>query len=208
MRGRLGPLIAAAVGLALAILLIVLLVLPKMHSVSDAKTTLASAVSHQETLNTQLSALQQAEAQAAHDKAVIANVHRQIPPTADEPGMLLLMANAATQAGIKLWQFTPSTPTVVTGATLSSIPVSFTVKGSYFALAEFLYNVETLPRVAKVQSASLSSSGSTASGTTSAIPFLQMTGSVTFYTTDTSAGPGSQPGPTVTGGSTSTAQGT
>jgi Tfp pilus assembly protein PilO len=206
VRSRLGPLIAGAVALALAILLILLLVLPKMHSVSDAKTHLATAASQQSILNAQLSALQQAEAASARDKAVIANVQRQLPPTADEPGMLLLMSNAATQAGIKLWLFTPSTPTVVTGESLSSIPVSFTVKGSYFALAEFLYNVQTLPRVAKVQNVALSAA-STTTGTTSSVPFLSMTGSVTFYTTDTSAGPGSQPGPT-SGTSSTAPQGT
>ena len=208
MRSRLGPLIAGAVVLALAILLVLFLVLPKMHSVSDAKTTLATAASQQQTLRTQLSALQQAEGDAAHDKAVIANVQRQLPPTADEPGMLLLMANSATRAGIDLWQFTPSTPTLVAGEDLSAIPVSFTVKGSYFALAEYLYNLETLPRVAKVQNVTVSSVGASSATTTSSVPALQMTGSVTFYTTDTSAGPGSQPGPT-TGTSTSTSsQGT
>lgn len=209
MRGRLGPLIAGAVVLALAVLLILFLVLPKMHSVSDAKTTLATAVNQQNTLNSQLSALKQAETDAAHDRAIIANVQRQLPPTADEPGMLLLMANSATRAGIDLWQFTPSTPTPDTQGTLSSIPVSFTVKGSYFALAEYLYNLETLPRVAKVQNVTVSSAGSTTGTTTSSVPFLQMTGSVTFYTTDTSAGPGSEPGPTPSGGSSSsTGQGT
>jgi Tfp pilus assembly protein PilO len=76
--------------------------------------------------------------------------------------------------------------------------VTFTVKGNYFALAEFLFNVETLPRVAKVQNVTISAAGET-SGTTSSVPFLQMTGAVTFYTTDTSSGPGSDPAAAQTG---------
>lgn len=206
MRGKRGPLIAAAIVIALLVVAIMVLVLPKMHQVSDAKNNLAQAAAQQQTLGTQLKALQEAQSQAPHNKAIIASVQRQIPPTADEPGMLLLTTNAATQAGIKLWQFTPTNPVAGTGTnTLTTIPLAFTVKGSYFALAEFLYNIETLPRVAKVQSSSISV-GQSGSSTTSSTSQLQMTGTINFYTTDTSAGPGSEPGPTSgsSTGSTST----
>jgi Tfp pilus assembly protein PilO len=209
VRGKRAPLIAAAVVIALAILAIVLLVLPKMHEISDAQGKLSTAEAEQQTLKTQLQALEQAKAQEAHNRKIIANVQRQLPPTADEPGMLLLLSNAAERAGIKLWVFSPSTPVSGTpssstsgGSTavpagLTEIPVSFTVKGTYFALTEFLYNVETLPRVAKVQSISIgpggatSGSGSSSGTTTSNV--LQMTGSLNFYTTAPSAGPGAQP---------------
>ena len=127
-------------------------------------------------------------------------MEEQIPPTADEPGFLQLLANAAARAGIKLWQFTPSQPVLNAQIRLSEIPVTFTVKGNYFALAEFLYNLETLPRVAKVQTVTISAAGDDT--TSGSIPFLQMTGSVILYTSDTSAGPGSEPGPSA-GSSTS-----
>lgn len=198
MNDKRAPLIAGAVALVLAILLIVFLVLPKMHAVDEAKTTLSAAEAQQATLGSQLQALQQAQNDADANRAVIENVQRQIPPTADEPGFILLLSNAATRAGIKLWQFTPATPTFNAATGLTEIPVTFTVKGNYFALAEFLFNLETLPRVAKVQTATIASAGADGTTTTiiSSVPFLQMTGSVTLYTTDAAAGPGSQPGPT------------
>ncbi len=137
--------------------------------------------------------MQQAQDDAEANRKIIQDVEQQIPPTADEPGFLQLLANAATRAGIKLWLFTPSQPVLNTQINLSEIPVTFTVKGNYFALAEYLYNIETLPRVAKVQTATISPSGDDT--TSSSVPFLQMTGSLILYTSDTSAGPGSVPGP-------------
>jgi Tfp pilus assembly protein PilO len=188
-----------AVTAVLAILLVVILVLPKMSAVSSANTELATTQAQQSTLLSQLAALQQAQDEAEANRKIIQDVEQKIPPTADEPEFLRLLANAATGAGIKLWQFTPSQPVLNTQTNLSEIPVTFTVKGSYFALAEYLYNVETLPRVAKVQTATISPSGD--STTSSSVPFLQMTGSLILYTSDTSAGPGSSPGPS--SGSTS-----
>lgn len=198
MNSRRAPLIVGVVAAALAVVLILFLVLPKMHGVDAAKSTLAASQAQQQTLESQLAALQQAQADADKNKAIIAKVQQEIPPTVDEPGMFLLLSNAATRAGIKLWQFTPSPPAPDPSTGLSAIPVAFTVKGSYFALAEFLFNLETLPRVAKVQNATLGDAGASPD-VVSSVPFLQMTGSVTLYTSDTSAGPGSAPGPTTTG---------
>lgn len=195
MQGRRGTLIVAAVAVVVAILLILFLVLPKMNAVSAANTELETTKAQEATLLSQLAALQQAQDEAEANRKIIENVEQQIPPTADEPGFLGLLAGAATQAGIKLWQFTPSQPVLNTQINLSEIPVTFTVKGSYFALAEFLYNLETLPRVAKVQTATMSDAGADATTTTGSVPFLQMTGSLILYTSDTSAGPGSVPGP-------------
>ncbi len=193
MQGRRGLLIVIAVTAVLAVLLVVLLVLPKMSAVSSANTELDTTEAQQATLLSQLAALQQAQDDAEANRKIIQDVEQQIPPTADEPGFLQLLANAATRAGIKLWQFTPAQPTLNTQTNLSEIPVTFTVKGNYFALAEYLYNVETLPRVAKVQTATISPAGDNT--TSGSIPFLQMTGSLILYTSDTSAGPGSVPGP-------------
>ena len=42
--------------------------------------------------------------------------------------------------------------------------------------------------------------GADSNSSPSAVPTLSMTGSVTLFTTDANAGPGSQPGPTTSGG--------
>ena len=57
-----------------------------------------------------------------------------------------------------------------------------------------LFRLETLPRAAKVTNVSISPGGGTETTTTTTGPqSLSMQLSVNFYTTDTSAGPGSQP---------------
>jgi Tfp pilus assembly protein PilO len=199
--GRRAPLIVGAIGLVLAILMIMFLVLPKMHQVSAANDSLAAAAAENGTLQSQLNALNDAKDEAPENAAIIQKVSEQLPPTANEPSMLLLLANAASAAGLPLTQFTPGAPTPDPTTGLTTIPVAFAVTGTYFALAQFLFNVETLPRVAKVTSATITSGSES---TSAASPSLQMNGSITFYTTDTSAGPGSEPGPTNANGTVTT----
>jgi hypothetical protein len=71
-----------------------------------------------------------------------------------------------------------------------------TVTGSYFAIEEFLYNVETLQRAGKVLSLSLAPGGgevATTETATASTGELSAQVSMEFYTTDLSAGPGSTP---------------
>ena len=79
---------------------------------------------------------------------------------------------------------------------LSVITLAVSAEGSYFALTEFLYSLETLPRAAKVQNVSMAPGGSTTATTTTVSPTLSLQAGVLLYTSDQSAGPGSRPGPT------------
>ncbi len=123
-------------------------------------------------------------------------MEQQIPPTVDEAGLLLLIRNAAVRSGVAFSQLTPGTPTLDATSGLSTIPLAVTASGSYFQIAEFLYSIETLPRAAKVLTVSLAP-GAGAEGTTTTVTnLLQLQASVVLYTSDQSAGPGSEPGPT------------
>jgi len=194
LRGSRGPLIAGAGALALVLLVVFFLVLPKMGQVSDANDELAAAEGQQGTLESQLAALEQAEAAAPEARAIIRDVERQIPPTADEPGLLLLIKNASTDTGVTLATLTPGTPTLDPATGLSTIPLAVTATGGYFQLTEFLYSIETLPRAAKVVNVALAPSGG--EGITTVTNLLEMQASVVLYASDQSAGPGSVPGPT------------
>lgn len=195
MGGRRGPFIAGGVALGLVILMVFFLVLPKMGEVSDANDELAAAQAQQGTLESQLAALEQAQAAAPEAKATIQDVERRIPPTADEAGLLLFVKNAAVSSGVTLTTMTPGNPTLDPASGLSSIPLAISAEGSYFALTEFLYSLETLPRAAKVQNVSMAPGGS-ATTTTTTTTTLQLQASVELFTSDQSAGPGSEPGPT------------
>jgi Tfp pilus assembly protein PilO len=198
MRGRRGPLIAVAgVGL-LSLLLVFFLVTPKMGEVSDARAELDDARNEQATLESQLQALQDARDDAGAARQTIAEVDRQIPPTADQPGYILLLNNAALGSGLDVLTVTPGTPTFDAESGLSVIPVGLSTTGSYFDIAEFLFRIETLPRAAKTLDVALTSAteGDTGTATTVTTLELSMTANIELYTSDTSSGPGSVPGPT------------
>jgi Tfp pilus assembly protein PilO len=176
-------------GLVLAALLVIFLVLPKMSQVTAARERLSGAQADEQTLFSRLAALEDARDSAPAAQAAIAEVDRQIPPTADVSGVILLMTNAAAQSSLELKVFTPVTPIFDPVSGLSSIDIQVNVQGTYFEIAEFLFRIETLPRAAKVLDISISPDATT-------LGALAMSGTVQVYTSDTSAGPGSSPGPT------------
>jgi type IV pilus assembly protein PilO len=197
LRGNRAPLFAGIGALVVVGLVVFFLVLPKMGQVSDANADLEAAQAQQATLESQLAALEQAELAAPEAKATIQDVEEQIPPTADEPGLLLLMKNAAAQSAVTLSTLTPGTPTLEATSGLSTISLAVTASGNYFQLTEFLYTIETLPRAAKVLNVTLAPDGGSDGETTTTITnLLQLQANVVFYTSDQSAGPGSVPGPT------------
>lgn len=194
MNGRRGPLIAGAVALVMAILAVMLLVLPKMGEVSEAQDELQAAQDQELALEAQLRSLEAAQEQAPETERQIALIEDQVPPTADLPTLFRLLDSAADRSAVDFFSFTPGVPVTDPAAQFSTISSQVTVTGGYFALDEFLFLMETLPRAAKVVSIAVapSAAGTATSSTTS----LQLQATVEFYTTDTSAGPGSIPGPT------------
>lgn len=194
MNGRRAPLIAGAVALVMVILAVMLLVLPKMGEVSEAQDELQAAQDQELALEAQLRSLEAAQEQAPETERQIALIEDQVPPTADLPTLFRLLDSAADRSAVDFFSFTPGSPVTDPTAQFSTISSQVTVTGGYFALDEFLFLMETLPRAAKVVSIAVapSAAGTVTTSTTS----LQLQATVEFYTTDTSAGPGSIPGPT------------
>jgi Tfp pilus assembly protein PilO len=188
----------AAVGAALvAILLIVVFLLPKMGQVSTANEDLAAAQAQQQTLETQKGALEDLKAEAPQNKQTIKDVEGKIPPTADEAGLIQLINKAALSSGLDLTTLAPSPPTFDDATGLSTIVMAMSASGTYNEVTEFAYRIETLPRAAKITSLALVPAGSTdALGN----ELLTLTAQINAFTSDTSAGPGSTPGPTEAGG--------
>jgi Tfp pilus assembly protein PilO len=189
MISKRGPLIAGIAAAVVALIAIFYLVLPKSHAISEAQKSLDDANAQYSTLQSQLAVLKADEAAAASAKKRIRKVAEQVPPTIDQQGLIVLLQNSADQSGVDLFSVTFGTPAYseVGFATLSS---NITVTGTYFALDEFLFELETFPRAAKVLSITLAPS---ASGT-SATGEITMQLIVEFYTTDSSSGPGGEPG--------------
>jgi Tfp pilus assembly protein PilO len=194
---RRAPVVAGIAVVVLAFLLIFLLVLPKSHDVSDARDQLTELRNQQETLESQKRALEDARDRAPEARRTIKEVQEQIPPVANLPGLILLLQNAATTAGLDIVSLTPANPVLAPSGDLSVISVGLSTTGTYFEVTDFMHLIETLPRAAKMTALSLTPAESASVGS---VPILTVTGTVDVYTSDVSAGPGSVPGPTEAGG--------
>ena len=197
---RRAPIIAGVIAVAVALLAVFLLVLPKMGEVSTTQDELQSAEDQEVALAAQLDALEEAEAAAPETEDEIAAIDAQVPATADLPTLFRLLQGAADRSAVDFFSFSPGTPVPNAGGTYSSIASQVTVSGGYFAIDEFLFLLETLPRAAKVTTLAVTPSGASTGGTTISTSNLQLQVTVEFYTTDVSAGPGSIPGPSETTG--------
>lgn len=198
---RRAPLVAGAVAAVLVVVSVALLVLPKMGEVGETRDGLETAQDEEISLEVELGALQDAQAAAPQTEREIAFIEDQVPPTADLPALFRLLQGAADRAAVDFFSFSPGTPVLDASGTFSVISSQIAVTGGYFALDEFLFLMETLPRAAKVTSITVTPQEVAAEGTTPVAAAtspsqLQMQMTVEFFTTDASAGPGSIPGPT------------
>jgi Tfp pilus assembly protein PilO len=190
MQGRRAVIVAGAGAAVLALLLVLFLVLPKMAEVTKAQGELKDAKAEQQTLSVQLNALKQARDEAPANEATIREIEGKVPPTADLPGVILFLRNAAAVSGVQVLSLTPAAPAPAPAGGFSSISVSASGQGSYFALVKYLHEMETLPRAATVESIDLTPTEGTV---------LAFAATITLYTSDVSSGPGSEPGPTEQG---------
>ena len=187
MQGRRAVIVAGAGAAVLALLLVLFLVLPKMAEVTKAEGELQDAKAEQQNLSGQLNALKQARYEAPQNEATIREIEGNVPPTADLPGVILFLRNAAAVSGVQVLSLTPAAPVPAPSGEFSSISVSASGEGSYFALVKYLHEMETLPRAATVESIDLNPTEGTV---------LAFAATITLYTSDVSSGPGSEPGPT------------
>jgi len=191
---RRAPIIAGAV-LLVALLAVFLLVLPKISEVGETEDRLQETQDQEIDLAAQLKALEDARAGAPETELEIAAIDAQVPQTADLPRLFRELQGAADRAAVDFFSFTPGTPVPNLTGSYSTIASQITVSGGYFAIDQFLFLLETLQRAAKVTTLAVTPAGGEGTTTTSTSN-LQLQITVEFYTTDSSAGPGSIPGPT------------
>ena len=194
------PLVAGGGFALLAVIVLVALVMPKMSAAKAQQKLLDSAQQQGQQLSVQVAQLEQVKRDAATTRRQLAGLDDQIPTTVRLPQLIRQIRKVADKAAVDFVQISPGVPAPATTASYSTIPTQISATGSYFAVTEFLYRLETLPRAVKVTTLTL---GPGPDG----LPQLQLQLSTEMYTTDTSAGPGSQPGPTAGTSSTTTTTG-
>jgi len=194
VNGR-APIVAGAV-LVVALVAVFLLVLPTMSEVGETEDRLQQTQDQEINLAAQLKALDDARAAAPETELEIAAIDALVPPTAGLPSLFRLLQGAADRAAVDFFSFTPGTPVPNPTGSYSTIESQITVRGGYFAIDEFLFLLETSKRAAKVTALAVTPSAGGDGTTTTLTSSLQIQITVEFYTTDSSAGPGSIPGPT------------
>jgi Tfp pilus assembly protein PilO len=187
------PLIVGIVGAVLVLASVVGLILPKESQVRSAKGDLAKAKTEQASLELRLAQLRGAEKEAPANMKKLAKLQKEVPEVSQLPDIIRMLNGAAESADVDFISVSPGTPSVSSAGNVSSISTQIQVNGSYFAVDEFLFRLESLIRVGKVTQISLAPQGEDAGK-------LQASLTAEFYTTDLSAGPGSEPGHTETTG--------
>jgi Tfp pilus assembly protein PilO len=148
--------IAAVVAVLVTIVFFLLLLKPKLNDISKTRSDVQTARAQQDTLNQQLAHLQDVKRNAPATTAKLAALSKYIPTTADIPGFIQLVQDAATQSGIDLESIAPSPPADLSGASgVQTISVSLTVQGGFFRIEDFLAHLENMQRVVEVRSFSL-----------------------------------------------------
>jgi Tfp pilus assembly protein PilO len=180
------PLIVGIVSIVAALLVVVALVLPKRSEAKKVQQQLDQANAQTQQLTAMVAELRDAQRAAPSIRRQLRHLDTQVPATADLPGLLDRIKRTADRSAVELDSISPGVPTAA--GQYSTIPVELNVAGSFFAVEEFLFHVESFARAAKITSTTLT--GNSGGG----VQELQASISAEFFTIDTSAGPGSQPG--------------
>jgi Tfp pilus assembly protein PilO len=182
-------LIAGLVGVVVALLMVVGLIMPKATQVRTRQREVEKAAQQEGALRVQLQGLQAAAKEAPKDRRTLKRLDKQVPTTANLPGLIRLLNKASDEAGVDFMVVAPGQPVASASGQYSIIPLSITVVGGFFAVDHYLFLLEELPRVSKVESMVVTPGPQQ-------LPQLQISLTANFFTTDVSAGPGSVPGPT------------
>lgn len=186
---RRGPAMAAVAGVAVILLMVVVLILPKATQIRKEQQAVEAAMQGEALLQVQLQQLRADARDARKTRQELAVFDTQIPSAADLPGLIKTLSAGAADASLDFLSLAPAQPTTTAAGDLSIVPVQVTMVGGFFAIDEYLFELESLPRVSQVTSISLTAGPA-------GLPQLQVVASAQFYTTDLSAGPGSVPAET------------
>src|SRR5688500_6137087 len=143
MQGRRAIIVAGAGAGILALLLIVLLVLPKMGEFTEAEEELADTTAEQAVLQARVNAMEQARDEAPENEASIRRIQGLVPPTAELSAVIVLLRSSAAVAGVDVLSLTPAPPIASTTGDFSTISGSASVECSYFAMVKYLHEIET-----------------------------------------------------------------
>ncbi|HEX2069948.1 MAG TPA: type 4a pilus biogenesis protein PilO [Actinomycetota bacterium] len=195
---RRGPVLAAVAGLALVLLMVAFVILPKASQVREKRREVDVARQQEAELKVRLDQLRALAQEAPKNRRRLRQLDAAIPPNADLPGLIRLLNGIAEKSAVDFMSVAPSTPAPSPFAA-AVLPIQITVSGRFFSVDQYLYRLENLPRAAKVTTISVTPGGAGGAGQ---LNYLQVSLQAEFYTMDTTAGPGTPSDPNAPSGQT------
>jgi Tfp pilus assembly protein PilO len=168
---------------------------PEAGKLSTINQQEQSRTSQLQTEQSQLQADKQDSALVAHDTKALAVFAKAVPPAAEAGPLTTQLYNLSKSTGVTLQSLTDdSTTAPLAGASIGSIPIAISLKGTHRACLVFLADLYKLPRLITVSSVTPtpgSASGSTPPnvlGDYSSPYTMTLSATAYFYGTATPAG--------------------
>lgn len=133
-----------------------LFVLPRGADLARIRDEQAVVRSDFAALEAELAELRSLQASGTLDEEVAA-AERRIPAVANLPEFLAALDEAALRSGVVLTTVAPGEPTATTAGVVSEIPVSVSAIGAYFPLVRFVFELEHLSRLLRIDGISVGS---------------------------------------------------
>jgi Tfp pilus assembly protein PilO len=134
--------------LLLAIVLVLVVVLVSWFAVLSPQRSKAAALDAQiGDANVQLASTQAllSSPTARQSAGQLAQLRRALPDDTEMSDILRELSRAAGKTGVRLDSITPSTPVSAAGA--QAVPITLSISGRYFRIANFLHELRTRARV-------------------------------------------------------------
>lgn len=165
-----------------AVVMLTGFVFPRGREIATLERSISRERSQLDALDLRLQELRSADPAALG--AAAAHYRDLIPSSSELPEFLALLELLATQSGVSVSTVSIGAPSAAAVGPVTSIGFNVSATGDYFSLAKFLFALEHAPRL--IRTGSIGLAGSAGKG-------LSLTVSIIAYTTDPSAGPGSDP---------------
>ena len=182
---------------------------PTQKTLAKVRTQVTAEQQQVAALQAQLSHLQALKANEPKLRALIARYNTALPADPKLPQFILQIQDSANKAGVDFLSVAPAlpsapssaagTPTTNVATGLREIAVSINTTGKYFTLENFMYRLEHLGRVLRVDTFSVTPGGTSSGGAASGGGSMSIALKLRMFMSPTPAAPAAAPTTTKAG---------
>ena len=168
---------------------------PKREAIAAANAELESAQLRQSTLQTRVAQLQEIKDNELSYMFAIGQMESSIPATPQADAFIEDMTFLADSTGVELMSITLAPPASSPDSAGFEVQVAMTVEGEFFEVLGFLYGIEALDRLVRVDSVGLTPLGPAATATATGAEILGADLTMRIFTRSAASGSGDQQDP-------------